>query len=175
VNFFITEEAYMNIRPLHDWALVRKIQPGEKTSGGIIIPDSAQETPSQGIIEAIGPGIYKKKADEKEKKFIPTVLKPGQKIVFVDYMAREFEVDGEHVTFIREEDILGTFEESDDVAVRGTYSVEAKEKQPPVTREKPAPATKAPASPKKSAKKTKTAVKKISAGKKQPSKERTKK
>lgn len=165
----------MNIRPLHDWVLVRRIQPGEKTSGGIIIPDSARETPSQGIIEAIGPGIYKKENDEKEKKFIPTVLKPGQKIVFVDYMTREFEVDGEHVTFMREEDILGTFEESDDVAVRGTYSVEAKEKQPPVSREKPAPKTKVSASPKKSAKKTKTALKKTSTGKKQPAIKRTKK
>lgn len=165
----------MNIRPLHDWALIRRIQPGEKTSGGIIIPESARETPSQGIIEAIGPGIYKKENDEKEKKYIPTVLKPGQKIVFVDYMAREFEVDGEHVTFIREEDILGTFEESDDVAVRGTYAVEAKEKQPPVTHKKTTPKAKAPDSTRKSAKKTKTAPKKTSAGKKQPAKKRTKK
>ncbi len=156
----------MKIKPLHDWAIIKRIDSGEKTAGGIIIPDSAREAPSEGIIQAIGPGIYKKDETEKKKKFIPTILKPGQKIAFVEYMAREFEVDGKPLTFIREEDILGTF----------GNSAETTEQQPLITREKPAARTKAPASPKKSVQKTsKTAKKKTTVEKKQPAKKRTRK
>jgi chaperonin GroES len=153
----------MKIKPLHDWAIINRIDSGEKTAGGIIIPDSAREAPSEGIIQAIGPGIYKKEETEKEKKFIPTVLKPGQKIAFVEYMVREFEVDGTLLTFIREEDILGTFGDSAETTVQ----------QPRTTPEKPAARTKAPASPKMAVQKT--AKKKTAAGKKQPARKRTKK
>lgn len=151
----------MKIRPLHDWAIIKRIDPEEKTAGGIIIPDSARESPSEGIIQAIGPGIYKKEETGKKKKFIPTILKPGHKIAFVEYMAREFEVDGKHLIFIREEDILGTFGDS----------AETTEQQPLITREQPA-RTKAPASPKKLVQKT--PKKKPAAKKKQPAKKRTK-
>lgn len=173
----------MKIRPLHDWAVIRRIEAGEKSSGGIIIPDSAREKPSEGTIVAIGPGVYKpEKGKEKEKKkvFVPTVLKPGQHVAFVDYMARDFTVDGNEVTMIREDDILGTYNRAGAhhlvpkkenavsikhdhpvsvQAVKGVSAVAKKEDQPAALKPSPAPqkqkAKKKPAAKKKAASPTK--------------------
>jgi chaperonin GroES len=100
----------MRLRPLHDWVLVERTEAEERTAGGIIIPSSAKEKPSEGIVQAVGPGRYKKEKEKKEKKFIPTVLKPGERIVFVDYKARDIDFDGRQITLIREEDVLGIYE-----------------------------------------------------------------
>lgn len=100
----------MRLKPLHDWVLIRKDEPEEITAGGIIIPASARSEPSRGVVEAIGPGKYKKDRGKKEERFVPTVLKPGQWVFFPEYAARDAELDGGKVTLIREEDILGTFE-----------------------------------------------------------------
>ena len=94
----------MKLKPLQDWALIQRVEPEEKTAGGIIIPDSAKDKPTEGIVLAIGPGkdtIEKGKEKEKKKKFIPTVLKPGQRVMYGKYSAREFEVDGEPVILVR--------------------------------------------------------------------------
>ncbi len=108
----------MRLKPLHDWAVIRRIEPEEKTAGGIVIPDSAKDKPSQGIVEAIGPGRYKTEQGKKEKKFIPTVLRPGQRVIFIDYMANDIEFNGEEITLIREDDILGTFEGKDELTIK---------------------------------------------------------
>lgn len=90
----------------------------DRTAAGIIIPDAAQDKPTEGIVLAIGPGKYetekgeeKKKEKEKKKKFIATVLRPGQRIIYGKYSAREFEFDGETIVLVREEDVLGTVED----------------------------------------------------------------
>jgi chaperonin GroES len=102
----------MKIRPLHDWAIIKKHEAEEKTKGGILIPESARDIPTRGTVVAIGPGRYKAEMG-KRKRFIPTIVKPGQQIYFMEYATLEFEVDNEMITFIREYDILGTFEDED--------------------------------------------------------------
>ncbi|MEW6107667.1 MAG: hypothetical protein AB1632_00645 [Nitrospirota bacterium] len=122
----------MKLKPLHDWAVIKRSEPGEKTAGGIIIPDAAKDKPSEGVVLAIGPGRYmieKGKGKEKKKKFVPTSLKPGQRVMFQRYMAKEIELDGELITLAREEDILGVFEDHD-VAVKESYAVEEKHATP---------------------------------------------
>jgi len=100
----------MGFKPLQDWVLIRKDEPEEKTAGGIIIPGSARSEPSRGVVEAIGPGKHKKERGGKQGRFVPTVLRPGQRVFFADYASRDAELDGKKITLIREEDILGTFE-----------------------------------------------------------------
>ncbi len=107
----------MNVKPLQDWAVIRRSEAEEKTAGGIIIPDTAKEKPLEGVIVAIGPGGYKlekgkgKKKKRKKKKFVPTQLKPGQKVIYQKYAEREVELSNEVITLVREEDILGTVED----------------------------------------------------------------
>ncbi len=100
----------MALKPIHDWVLLRRDRSEERTPGGIIIPASATSEPSRGVVEAIGPGKYKKESGRKEERFVPTILKPGQWVFFPGYAARDVELNGEKITLIREEDILGTFE-----------------------------------------------------------------
>jgi len=128
----------MGFRPLHDWVLIRRSEPDEKTSGGIIIPDAARTKPTEGIVEAIGPGKFEKKKGEKEKKFVPTVLKPGQRVIFIDYRTKDVELDGKEITLIQEDNILGVFETSGALAVKKQYQVEVKKDHPPMVQaEKP--------------------------------------
>src|SRR5512139_50125 len=118
----------MNLKPLQDWAVIRRSEAEERTSGGIIIPEVAKEKPLEGIIVAIGPGRYKPekgKEKEKKKKFVPTVLKPGQRVIYQKYAEREVELDGEVVTLVREEDILGTVEDYA-VTEKKTHAIEKK-------------------------------------------------
>jgi chaperonin GroES len=98
----------MKLRPLHDWVLLKRGEPAGKSVGGIIIPESAKEKQSEGTVEAVGPGRIRK--GKKGEKFVPTVLKPGQRVFFTDYAARDINLDEELITVIREEDILGTLE-----------------------------------------------------------------
>jgi chaperonin GroES len=92
----------MKIRPLQDRILVKRVEEEEKTSGGIIIPDTAKEKPQQGIVVAAGPG----KADDNGK-IRPLDVKKGDKVLFGKYSGSEVNVDGEEHLIIREEDILG--------------------------------------------------------------------
>lgn len=121
----------MRLRPLHDWVLIKRREPDERTPGGIIIPSSAKDKPSEGIVQAIGPGRYKTEKGKKEKKFIPTVLKPGERVLFVDYKARDIDFDGEDITLIREDDILGTYGGAGQAEKR-VHRTETKEEQRPV-------------------------------------------
>ncbi|MDA8239612.1 MAG: co-chaperone GroES [Nitrospiraceae bacterium] len=126
----------MTLRPLQDWAVIRKSEPKERTAGGIIIPEVAKEKPLEGMIVAIGPGKFKtEKGKEKKKTFVPTVLKPGQHIIYQKYAEREIELDGKTITLVREEDILGTVEERA-LAEKNPGAVEQKKEGPVAIREK---------------------------------------
>ena len=96
----------MKIRPLHDRVIVRR-EPEETTSaGGIVIPNTAAEKPSQGVIIAIGTG---KILDSGEVRHL--AVKVGDKILFGKYSGTEVKVDGEELLVMREEDIIGVIEE----------------------------------------------------------------
>jgi chaperonin GroES len=108
----------MKIRPLHDWAVIKRVDAGEKTAGGIIIPATARKKSAEGIVEAVGPGKYTTQGREKKEKFVPTTVKPGQRIIFTDFSARDVEVDRREITLVREEDILGIYEAGKHLAVK---------------------------------------------------------
>ena len=92
----------MSFRPLHDRVLVRRVEAEEKTAGGIIIPDSAKEKPSQGEIVAVGPG---KVGDDG--KLQAMTVKKGDKVLFNKYAGTEIQLAGEDHLIMREDDILG--------------------------------------------------------------------
>ncbi len=104
----------MKLTPLHDWAVVRPSAAEEVSAGGLIIPDSAKEKPQEGTIEAIGPGAWeeekygKKKKEGEERKFIPTVLKPGARVLYERYAGNSYRIGEEDLVLVRERDILGT-------------------------------------------------------------------
>ena len=95
----------MNLRPLHDRVIVKRMEEERTTAGGIVIPDSATEKPARGEIVAVGGG---KKTDDG--KLIPLDVKVGDKILFGKYAGSEVKVDGEEMLVMREEDIVAVFE-----------------------------------------------------------------
>ena len=92
----------MAFRPLHDRVLVRRIEAEEKTAGGIIIPDTAQEKPSEGEIVAIGTGT---RADDG--KVTPLDVKAGDRVLFGKWSGTEVKLDGEDLLIMKESDIMG--------------------------------------------------------------------
>jgi len=94
--------AKTKFRPLHDRVVVRRIAAEEKTKGGIIIPDSAQEKPSQGEIIAVGPG-----GRDEAGKLIPIDLKVGDTILFGKWSGTEVKIEGEELLIMKESDIMG--------------------------------------------------------------------
>ncbi len=95
----------MKFRPLHDRVLVRRVEEDTKTSGGIIIPDTAQEKPSEGEVIAAGAG-----AKSEEGKVTPLDVKKGDKILFGKWSGTEIKVDGEELLIMKESDIMGIIE-----------------------------------------------------------------
>ncbi len=95
----------MNIRPLHDRVLVRRIEEDEKTSGGIIIPDTAKEKPMEGEILAAGSG-----ARDENGKLVPLDVKKGDRILFGKWSGTEVTVDGEELVIMLESDVMGVME-----------------------------------------------------------------
>ena len=95
----------MHFRPLHDRVVVRRIAAEEKTKGGIIIPDSAQEKPSQGEIIAVGPG-----GRDESGKLIPIDLKVGDTVLFGKWSGTEVKIDGQDLLIMKESDIMGVIE-----------------------------------------------------------------
>ncbi|RTL48401.1 MAG: co-chaperone GroES [Bradyrhizobiaceae bacterium] len=89
-------------RPLHDRVVVKRIDAEEKTKGGIIIPDSAKEKPSQGQVVAVGPG-----GRDETGKLIPIDLKVGNKVLFGKWSGTEVKLDGEELLIMKESDIMG--------------------------------------------------------------------
>jgi len=145
----------MKIRPLHDWVVIRRTEADEMTAGGIIIPEVAKEKPQWGVVESAGPGKYEEedKKAKKPKKFVPTEVKPGEKVLYEKYMAKEVTVDGEKLTMVRESSILGVFgsDGSTELQKKGPSSLQ---KKAPSAIQKKAPGT-VQATEKKTAEKTK--------------------
>jgi chaperonin GroES len=92
----------MAFTPLHDRVLVRRIESDEKTKGGLIIPDSAKEKPSEGEIIAVGEGARKDSGE-----LIEMAVKPGDRILFGKWSGTEITLDGEELLIMKESDILG--------------------------------------------------------------------
>jgi chaperonin GroES len=92
----------MAFKPLHDRVLVRRIESEEKTAGGLIIPDSAKEKPSEGEIIAVGEGARKDSGE-----LIPMAVAAGDKILFGKWSGTEVKVDGKDLLIMKESDILG--------------------------------------------------------------------
>jgi chaperonin GroES len=92
----------MGFRPLHDRVLIRRIEADEKTAGGIIIPDSAKEKPSEGEVIAVGDGL---RDDDGER--IPLDVKVGDRVLFGKWSGTEVKIDGEELLIMKESDIMG--------------------------------------------------------------------
>ena len=92
----------MNIRPLHDRVIVKRLEEETTTAGGIVLPGSAAEKPSQGIVLAVGSG---KQLDNGTVRSLE--VKVGDKVLFGKYSGNEVKVDGEDLIVMREEDIMG--------------------------------------------------------------------
>jgi chaperonin GroES len=95
----------MQIRPLQDRVLIKRVAEEEKTKGGIIIPDTAKEKPVEGKVVAVGSGRV-----DKEGKVRPLDVKKGDRILFGKYSGTEVQLDGEEHLILREEDILAVIE-----------------------------------------------------------------
>ena len=96
----------MKFRPLGDRVVVRRVKEDQKTPGGIIIPDTAQEKPQEGEIISVGPGAI----DEKSGKRTPQEVKPGDFVLFGKWSGTEVKVDGEELLIMKESDVMGVLE-----------------------------------------------------------------
>jgi chaperonin GroES len=96
----------MKFRPLHDRVVVRRIEAEDKSAGGIIIPDTAKEKPSQGEIIAVGPG-----GRDESGKLIPIDVREGDRVLFGKWSGTEVKIDGEELLIMKESDIMGIIDE----------------------------------------------------------------
>jgi len=101
----IPEEDFMQFRPLHDRVVVRRLESEEKTTGGIIIPDTAKEKPQEGEVIAVGPG-----ARGEDGKLHPLDVKAGDRVLFGKWSGTEVKIDGEELIIMKESDIMGIIE-----------------------------------------------------------------
>jgi len=146
----------MKLKPMNDWAVIRPSDAAEKTAGGLYIPDSAKEKPQEGIVEAIGPGAFeeekygkKKKIEKKDRKFIPTTVKPGDVVLYERYAGQTYTINNEDLVLVRERDILGTLSGADrkplqipaSTSAKGTTAL-VKKVSAPLTKKKEAAGTK---------------------------------
>ena len=92
----------MRFRPLHDRVVIRRLEQEDRSAGGIIIPETAQEKPMQGEVVAVGPGNR-----SEDGKLTPLEVKAGDRILFGKYSGTEVKVDGEDLLIMRESDIMG--------------------------------------------------------------------
>ena len=97
--------AKTKFRPLHDRVVVKRVDAEEKSKGGIIIPDTAKEKPSEGEVVAVGPG-----GRDESGKLIPIELKSGDRVLFGKWSGTEVKLDGEDLLIMKESDILGVLE-----------------------------------------------------------------
>ena len=95
----------MKFRPLHDRVVVKRVEEEGKTKGGIIIPDTAKEKPSQGEVIAVGPG-----GRDEAGKLIPIDLKVGDRVLFGKWSGTEVKIDGEDLLIMKESDIMGVLD-----------------------------------------------------------------
>ena len=97
----------MNFRPLQDRVLIRRIEQEEKTTGGIIIPDTAKEKPMEGEVIAVGPGTR-----GEDGKLHPLDVKAGDRVLFGKWSGTEIKIDNEELIVMKESDIMGVVEEA---------------------------------------------------------------
>ena len=97
----------MRFRPLHDRVVVRRVTSDEKTAGGIIIPDTAKEKPSEGEVLAVGPG-----GRDEAGKLTPLDVKAGDRVLFGKWSGTEVKIDGQDLLIMKESDILGILDGS---------------------------------------------------------------
>src|SRR5438067_10419878 len=97
----------MKFRPLHDRVVIKRIEAEEKTSGGIIIPDTAKEKPQEGEVIAVGPG-----GRDESGKLMPIDVKVGDRVLFGKWSGTEVKIDGEELLIMKESDSMGVLEES---------------------------------------------------------------
>ena len=97
----------MKLRPLQDRVLLRRVDPEVKTSGGIFIPDTAQEKPMEGEIVAVGPG-----GRDENGKVHPLDVKTGDRVLFGKWSGNEVKIDGEELMIMKESDIMGIVDSS---------------------------------------------------------------
>ena len=95
----------MKLRPLQDRVLIRRVEPEAKTSGGIFIPDTAQQKPMEGEVVAVGAGTR-----DQHGKLIPTEVKPGDRVLFGKWSGTEVKLDGEELMIMKESDIMGVIQ-----------------------------------------------------------------
>jgi chaperonin GroES len=110
LKLFVQKENDMTFRPLHDRILVRRIEAEQKTSGGIIIPDTAKEKPQEGEVVAVGPG-----ARDDNGNLVALDVKVGDRILFGKWSGTEIKLDGEDLLIMKESDVLGVIEASETV------------------------------------------------------------
>jgi chaperonin GroES len=96
----------MKFRPLHDRVVVKRIDAEDKSAGGIIIPDTAKEKPSQGEVIAVGPG-----GRDDNGKLIAIDLKAGDRVLFGKWSGTEVKIDGQELLIMKESDIMGVLDE----------------------------------------------------------------
>ena len=99
----------MNVRPLHDRIIVRRLEEGEQQIGGIIIPDTAKEKPQQGTVIAVGNGRV-----QDDGKRIPLDVKAGDRVLFGKYSGQEIKLDGEEYLIVKEDEVLAVVEDRTD-------------------------------------------------------------
>ena len=122
----------MTVRPLHDRILVQRIDEGEQTVGGIIIPDTAKEKPQQGTVIAAGNGTV-----NDDRKRIPLDVNAGDRILFGKYAGQEITLDGEEYLIMKEDDVLAVIEDSTKKtlsAVKGKTKMKQEERKSRSTR-----------------------------------------
>jgi chaperonin GroES len=91
-----------NFRPLHDRIVIRRLTAEEKSTGGIIIPDTAKEKPSEGEVVAVGPG-----ARDEQGRLVPLEVKAGDRVLFGKWSGTEVKLDGEELLIVKEADLFG--------------------------------------------------------------------
>ena len=96
----------MKFRPLHDRVVVKRVEEEGKTKGGIIIPDTAKEKPSQGEVVAVGPG-----GRDEAGKLIPIDIKVGDRVLFGKWSGTEVKIDGQELLIMKESDVMGVLDE----------------------------------------------------------------
>jgi chaperonin GroES len=97
----------MKLRPLQDRVLIRRVEPETKTSGGIFIPDTAQEKPVEGEIVAVGPGIR-----DEHGKLHPLDVTAGDRVLFGKWSGTEVKLDGEELMIMKEADLMGVIDQA---------------------------------------------------------------
>jgi len=95
----------MKFRPLHDRVVIRRVEQEEKSTGGIIIPDTAKEKPMEGEVIAVGPG-----GRDETGKLTPIDVKVGDRVLFGKWSGTEVKIDGEELLIMKESDIMGVVE-----------------------------------------------------------------